>query len=225
MRDTEIGGALVRAAALAAPGLAELKLLDASEHRRAASFHKPTDAAEFLAGRLALRLFAAELAGTSPAALVAAYRCSRCGGGEGDHGQPGYVLQDGGAGPLLSLSRAGGWVVLAGAGSDGGSLSGIGVDVEQAGRTAFPGFDAVALTQRERTSLAPSTTSEGRSQRARFWTRKEAFLKSIGEGLGRDPATCDVTAERLEGVLLADVDPARLGLPSGTVAALALRQN
>ncbi|WP_267276435.1 4'-phosphopantetheinyl transferase family protein [Arthrobacter sp. CDRTa11] len=223
MRDTEIGGALVRAAALAAPGPAELKLLDSSEHRRAATFHNPADAADFLAGRAALRLFAAELAGTSPAALVAAYRCTRCGGGEGDHGQPGYLLQDGGAGPLLSLSRADGWVVLAGA-ADGGSLSGIGVDVEQAGRTAFPGFDALVLTPRERTCLAPATTAEGRGQRARFWTRKEAFLKSTGEGLGRDPATCDVTAERLEGALLADLEPARLGLPSGTVAALALRQ-
>lgn len=223
VRDTEIGGVLVRAALLAAPGDSELKLLDASEQRRAATFRNPADAADFLAGRVALRLFAAELAGVSPEALVADYRCGHCGGGEGDHGRPGYLLQEDGPGPLLSLSRSGGWAVLAG-GVGGGSLRGIGVDVEQAGRTRFPGFDALILAPRERRGLARATTPEGDRQRARFWTRKEAFLKSIGEGLGRDPASCDVTADQLEGVTLADLDPARLGLPSGTVAALALRQ-
>ena len=218
---------MVRAAPLASPGPSELKMLDASEHRRAATFLSPADAAAFLAGRLALRLFAAELAGVSPEALVADYRCGRCGGGQGDHGRPGYNLPGGGAGPLLSLSRTVGWVVLAGA-IGGGGLRGVGVDVELAGRTGFPGFDALVLTPRERRGLAPAATSEGDRQRARFWTRKEAFLKSIGEGLGRDPATCDVAADLLEGVSLTDLDPAHLGLPSGmvagTVAALALRQ-
>jgi 4'-phosphopantetheinyl transferase len=220
VRDTELGGVVVRAVAPPAPGHSELQLLDDDEHRRANRFVKASDAAAFLAGRLALRLFAAELAGVPPEGLVADYKCPRCGAGKGDHGRPGYILQDGGAGPLVSLSRTDGWVVMAGA-IGGGSLRGVGVDAEQTGRTAFPGFDAVVLTPQERRGLAPGTTAEGHRQRARFWARKEAFVKAIGVGLERDPASCDVTGDRLEGVSLADLDPAQLGLRSGTVAALA----
>ncbi|WP_458112889.1 4'-phosphopantetheinyl transferase superfamily protein [Arthrobacter sp. R1-13] len=118
------------------------------------------------------------------------------------------------------MSRTSGWVLLAGA-VGGGSLGGVGVDAEKIGRTAFPGFDALVLTSHELSGLTSGTTAEGHRQRARLWARKEAFVKAIGEGLERDPASCDVTGDRLEGVSLADLDPERLGLPSGIVAALA----
>jgi 4'-phosphopantetheinyl transferase len=220
VRDTELGGVVVRAVALAASADSELKLLDESEHLRARRFANASDAEAFLAGRAALRLFAAELAGVPPDRLVADYKCPGCGGGKGDHGRPGYILQDGGAGPLVSLSRTDGWVVIAGA-IGGGSLRGVGVDAEQTGRTEFPGFDALVLTPGELKGLAPATTVEGLRERARFWARKEAFLKATGVGLARDPASCDVAGDRLEGVSLVDLDPAQLGLPSGTVVALA----
>ncbi len=220
VRDTEPGGVDVRAVALLAPRASELKLLEDVEHRRARRFVNPSDASAFLAGRLALRFFAAELAGVSAESLVADFQCPRCREGKADHGRPGYILQGGGPGPLLSLSRINGWVLLAGA-VGGGSLGGVGVDAEQIDRTAFPGFDALVLTPHELGGLASGTTAEGHRQRARLWARKEAFVKAIGEGLERDPASCDVTGDRLEGVSLADLDPERLGLPSGTVAALA----
>ncbi|WP_461163984.1 4'-phosphopantetheinyl transferase family protein [Arthrobacter sp. R4-81] len=220
MRDTELGGVAVRAVALQAPSASELTLLDDLEHRRARRFVNPSDASAFLAGRLALRFFAAELAGVSPETLVADFQCPRCGGETADHGRPGYLLRGGDPGPLLSLSRTSGWVLLTGA-VGGGSLGGVGVDAEKIGRTAFPGFDALVLTSHELSGLTSGTTAEGHRQRARLWARKEAFVKAIGEGLERDPASCDVTGDRLEGVSLADLDPERLGLPSGTVAALA----
>ena len=219
VRDTAVGGVEVRAVALLAPSASELKLLDDSEHRRAKRFVNPSDASAFLAGRLALRFFAAGLAGVSPETLVADFQCPRCGGGA-DHGRPGYILKGGDPGPLLSLSRTSGWVLLAGA-VGGGSLGGIGVDVEQIGRTAFPGFDALVLTPHELSGLAAGRTAEGHRQRARLWARKEAFVKALGQGLERDPASFDVTGDRLEGVSLADLDPEQLGRPSGTVAALA----
>lgn len=220
VRDTEVEGVAVRAVELLAPGASELKMLDESEHRRAIRFVNPSDASAFLAGRLALRLFAAELEGVPPETLVADFQCPRCGGRKGDHGRPGYALNDGHPGPLLSLSRTSGWVLLAGV-VRGGALRGVGIDAEKIDRTAFPGFDGLVLTPQERMGLASGTTAEGHHQRARLWARKEAFLKAIGEGLERDPASCDVTGDRLEGVALVDLEPGRLGLPSGTVAALA----
>ena len=220
VRDTEVEGVAVRALELLTPGASELQMLDESEHRRAIRFVNPSDASDFLAGRFALRLFAAELAGVPPETLVADFQCPRCGGGKGDHGRPGYILQDGSPGPLLSLSRTSGWVLLAGV-LGGDAVRGVGIDAEKISRTAFPGFDHLVLTPLESRGLVAGTTAEGHRQRARLWTRKEAFLKAIGEGLERDPASCDVTGDRLEGVGLVDLEPERLGLPSGTVAALA----
>lgn len=220
VRETEVGGVVARAVELLAPGASELKLLDESEHLRAMRFLKPSDASDFLAGRLALRLFAAELADVPPETLVTDFQCPRCGGGKGDHGRPGYILQDGSPGPLLSLSRTSGWVLLAGV-VGGDAVRGVGIDAEKISRTAFPGFDHLVLTPLERRGLAAGTTAEGNRQRARLWARKEAFLKAIGEGLERDPASCDVTGDRLEGVALVDLEPGWLGIPSGTVAALA----
>lgn len=220
VRETAVGGVEVRAVALLAPSSSELKLLEDSEHLRARRFVNPSDASAFLAGRLALRFFAAELAGVSPETLAADFQCPRCGGGKADHGRPGYILKGGSPGPLLSLSRTRGWVLLAGA-VRGDALRGVGIDAEQIGRTAFPGFDALVLTPHELSGLAAGTTAEGHRQRARLWARKEAFVKAIGEGLERDPASCDVAGNRLEGVSLTDLDAERLGLPTATVAALA----
>jgi 4'-phosphopantetheinyl transferase len=95
------------------------------------------------------------------------------------------------------------------------------VDAEETRGTGFPGFDALVLSSRERLHVAARTTAEGLDQRARIWARKEAFLKATGSGLQREPASVDVTGDRLEGVALADLDSLRLGLPAGMVAALA----
>ena len=218
--EVQLWGVLVRAVPLRAPSRAGVELLATHERARADRFVSPADGADFLAGRIALRMFAAELAGVHPADLEADYRCGTCGAGNADHGRPGYRRRDGEPGPLLSLSRAGGWALLAGAAS-GTGLSGLGVDAEESRGTGFPGFDALALSSRERLHTAPRTTAEGLYQRARIWARKEAFLKAKGSGLQRDPASVDVTGDRLEGVRLGDLDAARLGLPTGMVAALA----
>lgn len=209
---------VVRAVPLGAPGRAELDLLAPAELRRAERFVSAAAADEFLSGRIALRLFAAELAGVSPDSLEAVYRCRVCGAAQPDHGQPRYRLRDGTPGPLLSLSRADGWVVVAGGWSRDGLL-GLGVDAEAVGRADFPGFDGLALTPRERLLVADDT--DAGAQRARFWVRKEAFLKATGSGLRRGPASVDVSGAVLEGVELADLDPEALGLPGSMAAAVA----
>jgi 4'-phosphopantetheinyl transferase len=210
----------VRAVRLEPPSQGGVNLLAAAERSRAERFVSAPAAADFLAGRIALRIFAGELAGVDPSALEADYRCSTCGAVTADHGRPRYRHRNGAPGPLLSLSRSGGWALMAGIRS-GGILTGLGVDVEQSGSAGFPGFDALVLSSRERLHLAPATSAEGRDQRARLWARKEAFLKATGSGLQRDPASVDVSGDWFEGVGLADLDATRLGLPDGVVVALA----
>lgn len=134
-----------------------------------------------------------------------------------DHGMPRYRLQNGDRGPLLSLSRAGGWAVLAGIGGNG--VLRLGIDVERKGRADFAGVDELVLTPKERRVVR--TSGDAGSQRAIFWARKEAFLKATGSGLRRDPATVETTAGIVEGVSLTDVDPLRLGLPADMAVVLA----
>lgn len=195
-------------------------MLTAAERSRADRFASAAAAADFLAGRIALRMFAAELAGVHPSDVEADYHCPTCTADKADHGRPRYRRRDGTPGPLLSLSRSGGWAVMAGV-RPGGVMSGLGVDAEESRRTGFPGFDELVLSSRERLNLKPRTSVEGLNQRARYWARKEAFLKAIGSGLQRDPASVDVTAARFEGVRLVDLDASLLGLPLRMVVALA----
>lgn len=213
-------GALVRAVRLGVPTRAGLDLLAPAEVRRGERFVSAADAGEFLAGRIALRLFAAELAGVRPASLEADYQCRHCRTRKPDHGMPRYRLQDGTPGPLLSLSRAGGWAVLAAARS-GEELLGLGIDAARVGDADFAGFDALALAPRERLLVAGPPGTDAGEQRTRFWARKEAFLKATGSGLRRDPSTVDVSEDVLEGVQLAELDAALLGLPGSVVVVLA----
>lgn len=180
---------------------------------RALRFANAKDRDEFLAGRLALQHFAAALLDVDPARLVPDYRCPQCGPGQ-DHGRPGFLL-DGGPAPLaVSASRASGWVLLAGVvhPADGFRL---GVDLEAIDRVGFDGFDDVALTESEKRVLASIPEQDQATLRARFWARKEAWLKMTGEGLRRNPSDLDVL--RLPG--LRDITGAEIS--DGLVAALA----
>lgn len=192
-------------------------LLDPAEASRAAAI-EPVARARFIAGRAALRRFAAALLELPPAELEACYSCPRCGSGPAlSHGRPGYTLRGERLPLLLSMARTRHWVLLAGLPAPGRGLR-LGVDAEDPARLDFDGFDGVALGGDERLAVASLTGPALLRERARLWVRKEAWLKMTGDGLRTDPRTVQV-CNRPE---IADLASSDTGLPAGFAAAVAL---
>jgi 4'-phosphopantetheinyl transferase len=188
-----------------------------AEALRAAAMERGV-AARFLAGRAALRSFAGSLLGIPAAQLQAAYSCPQCGSGpDVSHGRPGFTYHGQPLPLLLSMSRAGDWVLLAGLTSP---MAGerLGVDVENPERLGFEDFDDVALAAAEKPAVAGLQGAALLRERARLWTRKEAWLKMTGDGLRTDPREVAV----LERPGLTDLPPSATGLPASLVAAVAV---
>jgi 4'-phosphopantetheinyl transferase len=171
-----------------------------------------------VAGRLALRRFAAELLDVPASDLTTNFSCPRCGTGPGlSHGRPGYAFRGEPAPLALSLSRSSGWILLGAVVEPPAGVT-IGVDLEDPDRLDFDGFDAVALTPAERASLAGLSRPALLYERARLWARKEAWLKMTGRGLTTAPDTLDV----LHCAELRDLAPGEACLPLDLRAAVAL---
>lgn len=212
---------LLRAVPLGSPGLAlPAGVCTAAELERAAAFLDPVRRHEFLAGRLALRGLVAEAVRADPCAVVPAYRCPEC--GEGEHGAPGFALVHDGGGRLplrvaASMSRAGGWTLLAAEATSSGREVGaphVGVDLTAVAdfRRAIP--DA-AFSEAERRRVYGS--GDPAAEAARLWARKEALLKAAGTGLRGDLAG----VETLGDLRVRDLEPREFGLPAGFAAAVA----
>ncbi|MEV6972021.1 4'-phosphopantetheinyl transferase superfamily protein [Kitasatospora sp. NPDC093806] len=197
-------------AAELAVGPAELGSLDAEERRRAGRFVRDADRHCYLVAHVALRRVLGRRLAVDPAALVFGREpCPDC---AEPHGRPRLADTDG---THFSLSHGGGLVLI------GVAAAPVGVDVEP-----HPGADSVevlagVLHPAEQTELAAVPAADRPGAFARLWTRKEAYLKGLGIGLGRPPAadylgTAD-PARRPPGWAVAD-------LPAGPrhAAALAL---
>lgn len=212
----------VRSVRLADVGPDGEACLDPAEHGRAARIKEPSGRLDFLAGRVALRNFAAGILGVGPELLTGAYSCPDCGTGPDlDHGRPGYWLDGTPAGLTLSLSRCRGWAVLAAAPAAVGHVA-IGIDLEHSSGVRFDGFDGVALTPSERRLVGALAPDQAMLRRAAAWARKEALLKARGTGLRIDPATVEAFAEPADGAVVVGLDTVALGLAPGFAAALAL---
>jgi 4'-phosphopantetheinyl transferase len=151
--------------------------LSSDERERAQRFHRESDRRRFTVRRGRLRALLAGYLDATPAEIVLALD---------DRGKPRLRSPDF-TWLRFNLSRSAEVVVFAVAHSRE-----VGVDVEQV-RPDFP-VDEVArrfLTVDERAALA-SLPDQGRVE-AFFatWTRKEAYLKALGVGLGQEDATAE----------------------------------
>ncbi|WP_330176897.1 4'-phosphopantetheinyl transferase superfamily protein [Streptomyces sp. NBC_01498] len=152
-----------------------LALLDAREQARAASFTRRHERSTYLAAHAGLRLLLADRLGVHPRDLrFGRDRCAHCGG---PNGRP--ILLDAPGGPHFSLSHCAGITLV------GIADVPVGVDVER-----LPGRRTVErclarLHPRERAELLRVRRAELPLAFCRLWTRKEAYLKARGTGLGR----------------------------------------
>ncbi|MEU6113459.1 4'-phosphopantetheinyl transferase superfamily protein [Streptomyces sp. NPDC047117] len=196
------------------PGVApDESVLDEEERRRAAALRRPADRALYVAAHVALRRVLGGCLGV-PAGRVPLTRlpCPGCGG---PHGRP-AVAGPAGAAVHFSLSHTGGLALL------GLAARPVGVDVERVPDVGLVRDAAGALHPAEQEELAALPEAERAAAFARCWTRKEAYLKAIGEGLSGDglgSAHLGTGPEPagLPGWLLDDVE-----VPPGYAAACAL---
>jgi 4'-phosphopantetheinyl transferase len=144
----------------AAPHL--VALLDAEERARMDRFRREIDAARYLAAHALARLALARPLDVDPAGLAFDRTC-RCGQ---PHGKPRLD----GPGPAFSMTHAGDLVGVA------VHRDPVGLDVEQ----VRPLSDLAAVAAH---ACAPGETVADADGFFRLWTRKEALLKSTGEGL------------------------------------------
>lgn len=144
-------------------------LLDADESRRVARMLRPTDRARGTATRALTRAVLAATLHVPPHELVFERSCAWCGG---PHGKPRLA----GGGPSFSLSHSGMVVLLAVAESAGVEV-GVDVEVLEPGRIG-PGARSSLHAADE-----PLPDRMDDDALLTTWVRKEAALKTTGEGL------------------------------------------
>jgi 4'-phosphopantetheinyl transferase len=168
------------------PGLLEMLTLD--EPRRASKLRLPADRARFVTARAVVRSVLASRLGLALAEILLDRTCHRCGAA---HGKPCLHPARQHAGIEFSIARAGSRVLVAV--TDGAP---VGVDLQSVVDFGRRDLDAVAseiLTATERASYRALPAGERLSALSAWWTRKEAALKAIGEGLSVSPSSLRVT--------------------------------
>ncbi|CAM3089029.1 MULTISPECIES: 4'-phosphopantetheinyl transferase family protein [Streptomyces] len=194
-----------------AAGPEALAVLSAAERERAEAFVRPGDRDRYVVAHWALRRELGALLGTDPADVPFAQAdCPVCGGPHGRPVVPGNPVH-------FSLSHAGDVVLLAFADAA------VGVDVEGHPAVSSAAETMTALHPREQEELAAVGRDALPAAFARCWTRKEAYLKATGAGLGEDPGRTYVSAldrpAQPAGWHLTD-----LAAPAGYAAACAVRR-
>jgi 4'-phosphopantetheinyl transferase len=229
LAEPRISETVLAAVRLSAVDLGLVDMLDDAERNLAAAIHSSAQRDRFLAGRIALRLHAAKVAGVSPGSLQADYLCPNCRHQDKAHGMPRYQVLPPGLPIRVSLSKSGDWCLLAGTTDD--EIAGVGVDVESEVSAGFDGFETVGMTARERDQLQRMSPSLKARFQTLLWVRKEAVLKALGSGLAVDPSLVDVSGPvplvpgrrcGSEVWLIEDVSPGSVGLPDNCTAVLAL---
>ncbi|PJE93917.1 4-phosphopantetheinyl transferase [Streptomyces carminius] len=184
-------------------------VLSEEERARAAAFLREADRDRYRVAHTALRHELAAHLGTAPADVPFVREpCPLCARPHGRPAVPGNPVH-------FSLSHAGDVVLLA------FDDAPVGADVEKHPSARAVAETAGALHPRERAEIGALPAAGRPAAFARCWTRKEAYLKGTGTGLGEAPdvtyvGTLAVPAE-VPGWSLADVP-----VPEGYAAAVAV---
>ncbi|WP_238420802.1 4'-phosphopantetheinyl transferase family protein [Streptomyces taklimakanensis] len=184
-------------------------VLSEEERARCAAFVREEDRDRYRVAHTALRRELAGLLGTDPTAVpFTREACPLCGGPHGRPAVPGNPVH-------FSLSHSGDLVVLA------FDDAPVGVDVEAYPTAAVVAETASVLHPRERAELGGLPASHRPAAFARCWTRKEAYLKGTGTGLGEAPSVTYVGSlavpAEVPGWTIGDVP-----VPDGYAAAVAV---
>lgn len=166
--------------------------LDEAERRRAARFHFARDAQRWTAAHVALREVLAAHTGIAAGALPFATQ---------EDGKP-YLESP--EAPAFNLSHADGLALIA-----VGGAQPLGVDVEAV--RPVPEMEGVAeshFAADERAALFALPEAERLDAFYRIWTRKEAYVKATGVGIGPALAKFSVTVDPWDVRLLRDAHDA-----------------
>ncbi|MFF4173829.1 4'-phosphopantetheinyl transferase family protein [Streptomyces sp. NPDC001744] len=185
-------------------------VLDGTELARAEEFRRPADRATYLCAHAGLRRLLGARLGIAPRAVsVARAPCPCCGEPHGRPVLPGGRLH-------FSLSHCEGLSLIALASTP------VGVDIERVPPPHTAEEAEEVLHPAESAELAVLAPARRPGAFTRVWTRKEAYLKGLGTGLGADPSADYVGAGPVPaapaGWFLADVL-----VPDGHRAAVAVR--
>jgi 4'-phosphopantetheinyl transferase len=169
-----------------------IRYLDPAERRRFDRYRQVADRDRMLLATCLVRALAAARLADAPERVTLDRTCPRC---REPHGKVRVV----GADLPVSISHSGDWVLVA-TGREGE----VGVDVER----VDPDLDPVALAPMtlhpaERAVLAGTEPARRPAAFARYWTRKEAVLKTTGDGLLSPPAEVHVSAPDQPAALVA----------------------
>lgn len=188
------------------PDVARLAtLLSADERERASRFHFARDRRHFIAARAGMRQILAGYAGEPPERLAFTYS---------PFGKPALVAE---AAPLrFNLSHSGGYALLGVT-----TACEIGVDLER----MRPLDDLLAIAgrffaRREFERLQALPAHQHSQAFFRCWTRKEAYIKAIGEGLSCPLDRFAVTFLPEEPVRIESIDGSRLAAAAWTLRAV-----
>lgn len=202
------------------PGADELAILSEVERARAARFMRDTDRNRWLRAHVATRRILGEALDVEPKAVEF---------GAGKSGKP-FVSSPGDSGLEINLSDSGDLALLALS-----RVGPVGVDVEHV--RPLTDMEAIAESHfavEERAALLALPEAERLDGFYRLWTRKEAYIKALGKGLGHaldrfvvTIAPADVRFVHLDG----DAGVARtwalraIPVPTGYFGALAVRRD
>jgi 4'-phosphopantetheinyl transferase len=155
-------------------------LLSADELQRAWRFRFPTDSRRFAIARTSLRMLLAGYLGDEPAKISFHYS---------DHGKPSLAGAHASNRLRFNVSHSGNVAIFAFV-----LDRNVGVDIER----VHTDIEVDAVAQRffspyERLALAALPTSEKHLGFFNCWTRKEAFVKAVGQGLSLPLESFDVS--------------------------------